>query len=568
MINSCTVMKNFLFVVPRFASPGQYYVFPNGMAYVISYMKRKGFNVFCLNLCHYEGPNEQLLSEWIEENKIDVLCTGAMSFYWNEVNEVLEKAKKIKPGILTVVGGAIITSDPKLAMEKMPIDFGIIGEGEETMAELAGALCNGKNARTIKGLIFFDNDKNLIITEPRSPIADLDSLPFPDYEALEFGKWLSIRWIMQPSIGGLLFDISDEQRLCEISTSRSCPYQCTFCYHPLGKKYRQRSMDNVFNEIDYLVEKYNITIFNLLDELFSTDEKRIYEFTERIKKYNIRWMAQWRVNNVNEHMLKVLKDSGILVIGLGVESLSDKILTSMKKKITKSEIERAYKLSLDSGVRACSNIILGDPEETEETINESLDWWRKHQEYDITLGFLLAVPDSEVWKYGIANNLIKDKAQFIRDKFPVINLTKLSDKKFNEVKRKIEYYALSQKYLLNGTVLSSKRNSEVYNGKEIYTFRVECPVCRHISEYRYFRYSSTPFSVVLCKNCYKRLKIKTKKAFLGDYNALSGFIFHNAFIFYCIYLKKHTIFRDAAKLVKKSVYGLDISGYAGWLGKR
>ncbi|MFZ2412558.1 MAG: radical SAM protein [Candidatus Methanoperedens sp.] len=562
-------MKNFLFVVPRFALPGQYYVFPNGLAYVISYMKHKGFNVFCLNLCHHDESIEYLLNESIKNNNIDVLCTGAMSFYWNEVNEVLETARKIKPEIVTVVGGAIITSDPRLALENMHIDFGVIGEGEETMAELADALDNGKNIYNVKGITFFEREKNLITTEHRPPILDLDSLPFPDYEGLEFDKWLSNKWIMQPSIGGLLFDVDDEQRLCEISASRSCPYQCTFCYHPLGNIYRQRSLDNVFKEIDYLVEKYNITLLNLLDELFSANEKRIYEFTDRIGKYNIRWMAQWRVNNVNEKMLKVMKDSGILMIGLGVESLNDKVLKSMKKKITKSEIERAYKLSLDVGVRACSNIILGDPEETEETINESLEWWRKHQEYDINLGFLIAVPDSQVWQYAIANNMIEDKVQFIRDKFPVINLTKLSDKKFNEIKTKVDYYVLSQKYLISGRVLTSKREAEVYNGKNIYSFRVECPTCRQISEYKHIRYTSAPYLVVLCKNCYKRVKIKTKKAYPGDYNEFAyGFMFHYAFIFYNIYLKKHNSFKGIAKILKKSLQRLGMSGYAGWLGDR
>ncbi len=107
-------MKNFLFVVPKFADKGNYYVFPIGMAYVVSYLKQKGFNVYCLNLCHSNNSIEQQLSQCFENTEIDVLCTGAMSYYWNEVNNVLKVAKLIKPEIITVVGGAIITSDPKL----------------------------------------------------------------------------------------------------------------------------------------------------------------------------------------------------------------------------------------------------------------------------------------------------------------------------------------------------------------------------------------------------------------------------------------------------------------------
>lgn len=118
---------NFLFVVPKIARAGESYFFPIGFGYVVSYMKHKGFNVFCLNLCHYDDSIEQQLRKWIEDKHIDVICTGAMSFYWNEVSEVVEIAKKINPEIITVVGGAIITSGPKLTLENIKFDYGIIG---------------------------------------------------------------------------------------------------------------------------------------------------------------------------------------------------------------------------------------------------------------------------------------------------------------------------------------------------------------------------------------------------------------------------------------------------------
>ena len=125
---------NFLFVVPKFAGAGDYYSFPIGLAYIVSYMRHKGFNVFCLNLCHSDDPVEQQLRKCIEEMDIDVVCTGSMSFYWNEVSEVVEAVKKINPQIITVAGGALVTAGPKLALENMKIDYGVLGEGEITMA--------------------------------------------------------------------------------------------------------------------------------------------------------------------------------------------------------------------------------------------------------------------------------------------------------------------------------------------------------------------------------------------------------------------------------------------------
>ena len=320
-------MMNFLFVTPRYVNRGQTYEFYFGLAYVSSYMKHKEYNVFCQNTNHYNIPLEQQLSEYIDDKQIDVICTGGMSFQFNEINTLLETVKKIKPEIITVVGGAIITSDPCLALENMQIDFGIIGEGEETMVDLADALCHGNDVSKVKGIAYYDAKNNLTITEHRDPIADLDALPIPDYEGFEYGHFVSL---FTPA-HNFYFTILDEVRPAYISTSRSCPFSCTFCYHPLGKKYRQRSLDNVFKEIDYLVEMYNINVLLILDELFSVNKERMYDFAKRIQKYNIKWSPQLRVTDVDENVLKALKDSGVFAISYGIESASDKILTSMQK---------------------------------------------------------------------------------------------------------------------------------------------------------------------------------------------------------------------------------------------
>ena len=252
------MVKNFLFVVPRFAKINELYNFPWGMGYVVSNMKKHGFNVFCLNLCHYKESIEYLISEAIKKHNINVVCSGAMSVHWNEVDKVLNTVKKINPDIITIVGGPIIISDIELALENMQIDFGVVGEGEETVVELADALCTNKDIKKIQGIAFIDTDKKIHINEPRPPIKDLDSLPFPDYEGLEFDKWMEIDTFYRGGVTALLFDMNNRPRPVEISASRSCPFNCTFCYHPLGKTYRQRSLDNVFKEIDYLSRNSHI----------------------------------------------------------------------------------------------------------------------------------------------------------------------------------------------------------------------------------------------------------------------------------------------------------------------
>ena len=505
---------NFLFITPKYVNRGQYYNFYFGLAYVSSYMKHKGYNVFCLNTNHYDAPLEQQLSKYIDNNQIDVICTGGMSTHFNEINKVLDAAKKINPEIITVVGGAIITSDPKLALENMQIDFGIIGEGEETMAYLADAICNERDLNQVKSIAYFDTKNELIITEHRPPISDLDALPIPDYEGFEYGIFLNL---LTPS-DIILFSLRDEVRPAFISASRSCPFSCTFCYHPLGKKYRQRSLDNVFREIDYLIEKYDINILLLMDELFSIDKERMCEFAERIKGYDLIWMPQLRVTDVNETVLKILKESGVFGISYGIESMNDMILKSMKKKTTKVQIENALKLTYDAKIAIQGNIILGDPAETEETVKESIDWWKNHPQYGISMFMISTIPNSPLYQYAVANGLIKDKLKHIQDNFPIINLTKLSDKKFNEIQR----FAINA--TINGTFskmvknISPKITSEPHSKVNIFSIEIECPLCHTISKYKNMR--QTSFSIyfdIYCRNCHAHLRLNTKKCYSVNY---------------------------------------------------
>ncbi len=539
---------NFLLVAPRFVSAGRYYNFPIGLAYISSYLKNKGFNVFCLNLCHIDSSikTEDIIAEWINEKKIDVFCTGTMSIHWDKLNEILQIAKKIKPDIITVVGGAVIISDPELALRNMPIDYGVIGEGEETMAELASALINDKDKKNIKGLAFIDKNQQFIITGPRDYINDLDSLPFPDYSGFNFEKWFPL---MQYSNQFAPFEKYSLVNYAEIAGSRSCPFQCTFCYHHLGQKYRQRSLDSVFAEIDYLVNNYQINFIYFLDELFSVNHQRMMEFSQRIKKYSlIGWAGFFRVNDVNPEILEVLKDSGLSWMGYGVESVSDKILKSLKKNITRKEIDNALKITREAGIYYSANIILGDVEETKETINESISWWKKHPEYNISLGFIKAIPNAVLYQHALKNNIIKDKLQHIKDGFPILNLTKLSDKYFFKLQSQVALMNLSQRHKANGRLLESKRSAAASRGNDTYDVKVECPFCHGVSEYK--KYLRSLYTNFVCYHCYSINKVDSVRIFKSEKRKLFRLYFSYFLHGVYNYFLRFKLFKEHTKSIK------------------
>lgn len=126
--------------------------------------------------------------------------------------------------------------------------------------------------------LFLDLQKDWLRQIEESPFQNLDSITFLNYEGFDFKSILKY----SPVNYGIC-----NKRAAVLITSRGCPYNCIFCFYTQGDGYRMRSLDNVFCEIDWLVEKYDIKSILILDELFGGNNERLKKFCERIKKYNL-----------------------------------------------------------------------------------------------------------------------------------------------------------------------------------------------------------------------------------------------------------------------------------------
>jgi radical SAM superfamily enzyme YgiQ (UPF0313 family) len=411
---------NYLLVMPKKLSTGANttsIIFPVGIAYVSASMKRAGYRVFTANLDFPEGDTYSVLHELLLANNIDVVCTGGLSLDCHKIKDVIDTARKINPRVITVVGGGIISSDPETAMRVLDADIGVIGEGEHTMCELANALDNGEAYGNVAGLIYRDADA-LIRTTPRKEIADLDSIAFPDFDGFNYGQWVKF-------FGGAGVLLSD----------RSCPFRCTFCFHPTGEKYRQRSLDNIFKEIDYQIQHYQLKSVGLTSELFATTKQRVLEFCNRINKYNVTWSCCLRVTDVDENLLRQMRESGCNLVCYGLESADNSILKSMRKGITVEQIKRALDLSYEAGISTeASNFIFGDINETAETVANTMKfWWQYNRKTHINLSLIQTYPGTYLYEYACQKNIITDKEQFLRDGCPIINVSKLSGTEFHEL---------------------------------------------------------------------------------------------------------------------------------------
>ena len=327
-----------LLVIPRYNLTNKIdyeYAFPLGLAYISSVMKKAGYEVDCLNLNHFNGTIEELVKKKLDSKTYEIVCSGHLGIGYSVIEKIINTSKNHFSKPVTIIGGALITSEPRLMFESLKPDFGVIGEGEITIIELLKAIENKtREFEKINGIIFKKNNET-VITQPRKMIDNIDSIPFPDFEGFEFEKQLD-----NMSSNSSPYGLLDYPRVYPIMCSRGCPFQCTFCYHSIGLRYRIRTIPNIIKELETAIPKYKINIISIYDDLFSIDKKRLYDFCKKIKNlfkkipWECKWLCQISVQNVDEEMLKILKDSGCYAVSYGFESYSPIVLKSIKKPIT------------------------------------------------------------------------------------------------------------------------------------------------------------------------------------------------------------------------------------------
>lgn len=262
-----------------------------------------------------------------------------------------------KANSLIIAGGIHASLYPNEVIKDLDCDIVSIGEGEKTIVEIAKST-SLDDISEIKG-IYYKKDNSIYITEKRNDINDLDTLAFPARHLL-------------PKEDIVMERLSNTSlSIAHVLFSRGCPYHCNFCANQ-NHNVRYRSKDNIKEELEFLIKDYGIKGFCVVDDNFLVNKEKAMEIIREIGKLNLKWSTLARVDNVDLELLKELKNSGCIEIKYGVESGSQKMLDLMNKKITVSEIKKAFNLTKDAGINAKALIMHGFPEEDINTTKETI----------------------------------------------------------------------------------------------------------------------------------------------------------------------------------------------------
>jgi len=488
-----------LLVMPNYNYGGPYHI-SLGIMYVSAFLKREGRDVTTLNLNHYGADR---LAEVLRAGDFDLVATGGLFTYYPHLRGVIATVRRESPRSRVVLGGPAASADPPFALDSLAPDYLVVGEAEKPLAGLLRALDEGRDGSEVPGLAFRRGGR-FFQTPPAELVADLDSLPWPDYEGVEYGRYLE-RWAR--GFDQLSVSPHPVRRSAPVISGRGCVARCTFCYR-LTPGHRQRSIPAVLAEIRHLKDRYGVNEVTVSDDLFSSTRQRLEEFCAGVRPLGLTWACQLRVPVVSEPLLRTMKESGCNLVSYGLESASPAILRSMRKGIDVSKLEEALRLTRAAELTIQGNFIFGDPAETWETAQETLSFYRRHvRDYSnsITLNAVVPYPGTVLYQELKAKGRLRNLQRFyetgLDERGRHINMTSMPDAEFQRLVTRV-LPAEERRGRLFGRVLERRRL-----GPGAYAISYLCPICeRRSDDLRLEVAAAFPVSSfrVACRRCLQR----------------------------------------------------------------
>lgn len=411
--------------------------FPIGLGYLAAYLKQFGHKVIILD-CLRQGYTFDVIRKKIKKINPDLVGINVMTPLTKTAVAVAKLVREFDKTIPVVGGGPHANYDYQNLLENYDFDYIVLGEGEVTFSELVNFLSKKRKARIsrkkILGIAYKDKGR-VISTGFRPPIENLDTLPYPARNLVNFDDYI---------IDSLL------PSAVEIMGSRGCSHRCVFCSssHFFGK-WRARSPEDIIKEMKFLLERYpQIKSFLFYDDNFTFSKPRVIKLCQLLidkglNKY--KWNCLARVDQVDEEMLKLMKKAGCQKISYGIESGSPRILKNINKNLNLEVARKAIKLTKKAGIEALAFFMIGNPGETERSIQQSVKFAKELNPTSTLWSITQIYPGTELERMQPVSNFIKyihkpeiaNPSPFTYICVPTFNNKRLGREKLKMIHKKI-----------------------------------------------------------------------------------------------------------------------------------
>ncbi len=381
---------------------------PTALMYLSSFLKSKGLHVDLVDnpvdrarmgSLDASNPCVDELLDQVRRLRPDLLGMTLFSRELKDISLLCRLFKQASPQTRIVLGGPHPTAMPSETLKLLSdCDLVVRGEGELVLHDLACALQERRPFSSVAGIAFREGSQ-VVLTPPAEVVADLDTIPFPDRQAL-----------IQHYRNGTYSSFLRGSPADVIMTSRSCPFNCSFCFKVCGR-YRSRSAENVLAELDWVYQNIRPASLDFMDDSFTIERKRVNAILDGLisRNYPIALKVRSRVNVVDEALLTRMKAAGVKTVVFGFESGSQSMLDAFNKRTLVEENVRASQLARKVGLNCLGDMILFYPGETRASLKETVDFVRRANPTAVKFYVLTPLPSTKVYEEAkAAGTLVGD----------------------------------------------------------------------------------------------------------------------------------------------------------------
>jgi radical SAM superfamily enzyme YgiQ (UPF0313 family) len=361
---------------------------PIGLASLAAWLDRQGFETTVVD-CYAKPDSRSRLREILQDRRPAILGLSCTTSSFLDGIEIAAWAKSLVPTLKTVMGGPHVSALKTGVLDGFPaLDFGVVGEGEETLAELAGGAWEHPEA--VKGLVYRDADGRPRFTGYRDRLLDLDQLPFPAYDKLDG----------YPAAYKLpIFNYPRAPNSSCVS-SRGCPYACSYCDRSVfGPSFRFNSADYMVAHIRHLRERFGVRHINFYDDQFTFNRKRVEEFARQLlaRPAGITYNCAARAEHLDEELLRLMKASGCWMISLGIETGDPELLAQHRQRSDLDLLADRIRMIKRAGIRVKGLLMMGLPGESEASVRRSMAYVYSLPIDDFNLAKFTPFPGSPIY---------------------------------------------------------------------------------------------------------------------------------------------------------------------------
>lgn len=415
---------------------------PLGIGYIATYLENSGYSCKIIDMNIPEITIYDVINE-LRKRKYRLVGISTTTECYN-TSVRIANIIKCEDVDYIMMGGAHATFEYETILQNNIIDFVVRSEGEITTKKLCDYIYLGKgDLANIDGLSY-RKGTDIVTNKNVEFICDLDELPFPNRK---------------------LYDLEKYPHKGNISTSRGCPGKCIFCAASAlaGGKYRMRSAASIMEEVLYL---YGLGIrhIDFVDDTMTASVKRLNEFLNLLLKHQlpITWYCESRVDSMNYELLKKMKKAGLTSIQFGVESGNQEMLDCLKKNISLGQVEDVFRWCYELDITVTTNMIIGQPYDTEESIDDTMKLAKKLIECNAHVSYTICTPYPGTYLWNNSKELGIEIVETDYDKYstfyPVINTKNFTARQLRNL-----YYKAVMEVARN----SMRKNQDTRTGSSI-----------------------------------------------------------------------------------------------------